>query len=99
MIVTLSAIAGGVAIASLAYTARIVRLSLEAERAWLPPKPDPPPPPKLTRFEERRRILERDRAEWVAVLPTQRATGATKAIAKIDEALLALADEEAAGSG
>ena len=43
MIVELVAIGSVSVVASLAYTARIVRLALEAEKAWIPPKPPPSP--------------------------------------------------------
>ena len=43
---------------------------------------------------EKRRILERDRGEWVACIGRP-GNGATDAIAAIDQKLLALADEEA----
>lgn len=91
MIVELAAIGSVSVVASLAYTARIVRLALEAEKAWIPP---PPPPPRLSRTEEKRRILERDRREWAVGLGTPRhGPVATKNVARIDAALLALADE------
>ena len=50
MIVELAAIGSVSVVASLAYTARIVRLALEAEKAWIPPAPPPPP---LSRLEEK----------------------------------------------
>jgi hypothetical protein len=46
-------------------------------------------------FAEKRRVLERDRGEWVLALSGSSATEATEEISKIDKKLLALADEEA----
>ncbi len=89
MIVELAVVGSVAVVSSLALTARIVRLSLEAER-------DLVPKPRLTKeaIAEKRRVLERDRAEWARMLGKASDYGATGMIAKIDASLLALADED-----
>ena len=93
MIVELVAIGSVSVVASLAYTARIVRLALEAEKAWIPPAPPPPP---LSRLEEKRRILERGGRMDGSPPRLEDNWGSHRGhpgVRNVDAALLALADE------
>jgi hypothetical protein len=75
--------------ASLLFADKIHKRMIEDER-W-----EPPARPTRASIVEKRRVLERDRKEWVETLNNHGETGATLAIEQIDKRLLALADEEA----
>ena len=85
-------------ITSLRFAKYVLQREDAFDEAWLK-REDIRNAPRLTKeaLTEKRRVLERDREEWAMVLgnpDAKRRQQATAAMAKIDQTLLAIADEQ-----
>jgi hypothetical protein len=104
--VIVEALIGGVTVcfcASLRFAKWSVQRLDALDEAWAKREdarnaPPPPPPRRLTKeaVEEKKRVLERDRAEWAKGFGgsnAEQSANATRNVKLIDQQLLALADE------